>query len=294
MLEEPLPFDTKLYDTLPVSVFICKPMEGEHEKIDFQIVHANKVFDRNWNSRGRDTHYIGAKLVENHVVDEDTASRMRECLTEPHSITAYMLFANLHVRFEPVELPCKDYLGFLIIHLTDKEEMDARIRFLHNIRQLGNIAILIRQHEDGRLESVYVSPEYAEMMEDTVEHSLIQMDGAHYKDTTHADDRHLVAHMLKYHEAPDHGPNIQIRKITAKGHIVWTNVRYAFFDYLEEHYIYITYYDITVLKGYEEKLKTSYENIGQSYYREDEKTLSMFRVDIDRDLVEEVGGQRPV
>ena len=46
-----------------------------------------------------------------------------------------------------------------------------------------------------------------------------------------------------------------------------------------------------MLKGYEDRLRSSYDSISSSYYREDEKTLAMFRADLDRDLVEEAKGR---
>ena len=48
---------------------------------------------------------------------------------------------------------------------TDYEQNESRAHFLRNIRQMKSNAVLLRQHEDGRLESVYVSDSFAKMME---------------------------------------------------------------------------------------------------------------------------------
>ena len=172
-----------------------------------------------------------------------------------------------------------------------QDEALARERFLYNISQLGSSAVLIEQHKDGKYEALFVSPEYVEMMEDTEENTLRLMGGEYYKETTHPDDRYLVEYMLENHRSPEGGTNIQVRKITSKGHTIWCNIHYAFIDYLHTHFIYIVYSDITVLKGYEDKLAISYDSIKKSYYAEDEKTLAMFRVDLDYNVVKEVKGK---
>ncbi|MBQ4430708.1 MAG: response regulator [Synergistaceae bacterium] len=165
---------------------------------------------------------------------------------------------------------------------------DERENFIDTIKQLGNSAILIHCRNDGKHEALYISPEYVSMMEDTPENV------ASYDDFTpsiHPDDIPLVNYMLEHHESPDKTPSIQIRKITAKGNTLWCNAHYAFITVAEEDYVYITFSDITLFKNYEEKIRTSYDSIGQNFYHQDKFTLGMFRADITLDNLEEVRGK---
>lgn len=284
-----LSFSTEIYNTLPVPVFICREA-GD----DYEIVFANESFAGSWNSRRQNGNFTGSYLCRDHIFDEDAARQIRDCKNNPHSFNTSMVFANLLVRLEPLKLPSQDLQGFMIIHSAGDEAgsiFQERTRFINSIRQLGSNAILIQVHEDGHYESLYVSPGYATMMEDTVEHTLYLMDGPQYKETVHINDRHLITYMLSHHHAPDGGPEIQVRKITAKGHEIWCRIHYAFVSYLSENYIFITYTDITLLKGYEDRLRISYDSIGQNFYNQDEYTLGMFRADITLDKLEEAHGR---
>ena len=279
-----LPVDTSAYALLPVSCCICEFVDE-----DFRIIYANRVFARNWYER-RQKNFIGAFLAKDHVIEADTLASLKRSLTEPQAVNAYMIFANLHVRFEPFRLPAKNLLGLLIVHMTAVEEMSARFRFLHNIRQLGGVAILIRRHDDGHYEALYVSKEYADMMESTVEETLHIMDGATYKATTHADDWELVDYTLKNHHAPDGGMDIQIRKVTATGKVVWCNVHFAFIYYIDENYVYVTYSDITSIKEREAQTKALYESSLEDLNAVANENLLAFRFNLTKFMVEECHG----
>lgn len=170
-------------------------------------------------------------------------------------------------------------------------QQDERKNFVDTITQLGNSAILIRQREDGRPEAVFISKEYADMMEDTPGNSKRFNDNGDFTEIIYPEDRPLVQYMLEHHEAPDKSQRIQIRKITAKNNIIWCSAHYAFLTMAGENYVYITFSDITLFKNYEEKIRTSYDSIGQNFYHQDKFTLGMFRADITLDTLEEVRGK---
>ena len=163
--------------------------------------------------------------------------------------------------------------------------------FINAIKQLGNKAILIRVHEDGRHEAVFVSPEYATMMADTREGSKRYNETGDFSEIIYPDDRPLVKYVIEHHEAPDKSRDIQIRQITANNHIIWCNVHYAFVTIAEENYIYLTFSDISKLKKYEKKIRTTYDSIGKNFYHQDKFTLGMFRIDLTLDVVEEIQGR---
>ena len=164
---------------------------------------------------------------------------------------------------------------------------EERQKFIDTIKQLGNNAILLLIHKDGNREAVFISNDYAAMMEDTPE-NLMRSD---FKASTYPEDISLAEYMFANHESQDRTHNIRIRKVTSKNNIKWCDVHFAFVKLNEEDYVYITYSDITLFKRYEEKMRTSYDSIGQNFYHQDKFTLGMFRADLTLDILEEVRGR---
>ena len=172
------------------------------------------------------------------------------------------------------------------------QQHNEQQQFIETIKQLGNSAILLREQKDGRPEAVFISPEYLSMMEeDTLEDAARFNATGDFSTIIYPDDRPLVQYVLEHHEAPDKSKTIQIRKITAKNNIIWCKVHYAFITIDTENYTYITFSDITLFKNYEDKIKTSYDSIGQNFYHQDKFTLGMLRVDLTLDAVEEIRGR---
>ncbi|MBQ7593143.1 MAG: response regulator [Synergistaceae bacterium] len=164
-------------------------------------------------------------------------------------------------------------------------------KFIDIIKQLGRSAILLKVHDDGRPEAVFISDEYIKMMEDTPEEAARFNATGDFSEIIYHEDRPLVDYMLQHHESPDKTKKIQIRKITAKNNIIWCEAHYAFININDTNYTYITFSDITLFKNYEEKIRTSYDAIGQNFYHQDKFTLGMFRADLTLDKLEEVRGK---
>ena len=174
--------------------------------------------------------------------------------------------------------------------LSDEEQI-AKTHFLRNIRQMQTIAILMQMFDDGQLRTVYISDGFAKMMECTPAEAAKLMDGVGFINTTHPEDRVLVRNILKNHVSADGSSDLIIRKVTGKGHQIWCNVHYAFIDDFDEHYLYCTYFNVTVLKEYEERLRGVYMSIGNNFYQLSERTLGMFRVNLTRDTIEDMQGK---
>ena len=176
--------------------------------------------------------------------------------------------------------------------MRDSVQIDERQRFIDTIKQLGNNAILTRIHDDGHQEAIYISPGYISMMnEESEAHAMRFNASKDFSDLIYPDDKYLVDYMLAHHEAPDKSHSIQIRKITASDNIIWCDVHYAFIKLNGDNYLYLTFSDITRFKSYEEKIRTSYDSLGQTFYHQDDKTLGLFRVDLTLDEIEEVRGR---
>ena len=288
-----LPFDTSPYDKLPVSVMIYEPVWNADGTVrDFRIVYGNEVFAQDWLATYRDTAFVGVCLKERTLMDEYSISMLERFLTEPpHAFSTYMPMVNFHLHFVPVTNLPAPYAGVVMTNLNDYEETESRIHFLRNIRQMKNNAVLMQRHDDGRLESVFVSDDFAKMMECSVEEAMRLMDGMGFFHSTHPEDRPFVRSILKRRVTDDGGSDLTVQKITAKKNRIWCNVHYAFIDDFGEHYIYCTYTDVSMLKQYEERLRSVYTSLGSNFYQNDERTLSLFRVNLTRNVVEEVKGR---
>ncbi len=167
----------------------------------------------------------------------------------------------------------------------------AREHFYNNIRQMKNNAVLLRRMERGRMETIFASEDFAEMMECTIEEAMELMDGMGFYKTTRPEDRPLVRSILKHRMAYDGGQVLTIQKTTAKRRSIWCNVHYAFIDDFDEHFVYCTYTDVTARKEYEERMKSVYNNMGQSFYKESGSTLAYMRVNLSLDRFEELKGK---
>lgn len=169
--------------------------------------------------------------------------------------------------------------------------MIERDRFIKNLRNLKGSAVMLRKHDDGQYETVFVTEDFARMMECSLGEAFEMMNGKGFISTTHPEDRVFERRLLRRRVNEEGGSELSVRKVTAKGRERWCNVRYAFIDDYGEHYIYCTYFDTTVLKEYEERLRSAYMNMGDNFYQVDERTLGMFRVNLSRDAIEDMQGK---
>ena len=290
----PLPFDTAAYDELPVSCFVYETVTREDGSLqDYRIVYGNRVFARDWERMYRNQNHLGAWVIRDHLLDGETLEMMDRFRTEPsHTFSSYLSHLGLHLHFVPVERLPAPFAGFFVANITDYEEKEAKVHFLRNIRQMQDIAILMRIHEGNRLEAVYCSAGFVRMMgcASTAE-ALAYMDGPGFLQTTYVEDRPLVRSMLRRRVSDEGNNELTIQIITKRGEKIWCSVHYSFIDDFRERYIYATYFDVTVLKEYEERLRSVYINFGNSFYQFSDKTLAMFRVNLTRDVVEEIRGK---
>ena len=288
-----LPFDTSRYDDIPISIMIYEPtFRADGSRLDYLVRYANKAFARDWKQIYGNDRYIGAGLVESTLMDDYSFEMMDKFLKEkPHSFSTYMPLVKLHLHFEPMtDLP-EPYYGFFLTNITDYEEQEARIHFLRSIQQMQGNTVLMREDENGEMEAVHVSKDFADMMECTVDEARKMMDGKGFIESTDPDDRLAVRRMLRRHESDDGGSTLIVQKTTAKGRHIWCNVHYAFIDDFDEHYVYCTYFDVTVQKEYEERLRGVYTSLGKEFYNMDAATLCLMRVNLTRDSVEDIKGR---
>lgn len=293
MKNNPLPFDTTQYDNLPISAFIYEPILDENGSIqDYRIVYGNEAFANNWTKYHNSNRFLGEQLHNANMMNEDALYLLKQFQSkEPYAFSTYMPKDDMYVHFQPMKNLTSPYGGFFLTNVSGYEEISARMHFLQNIKQLKNCAILLRKQDDGQMETVFVSEDFAKMMECSVEEAMDLMNGTGFLSSTHQDDRIFVRKMLRRRINEDGGTDLTIRKITTKGHPIWCNVHYAFIDDFHEHYIYCTYFDVTVLKEHEHRLRSAYMNLGDTFYQSNEYTLAMFRVNLSRDSIEDMQGK---
>ena len=175
--------------------------------------------------------------------------------------------------------------------VSEHDRQPARSYFFKLVRQREGAILLLREKNDGRFEVVFVSKGFAKLVQSNVEEAMKLFEERGVIAFTHPDDRLAVKRMLRRRVSEDSTKDLTIRQITTKGEVVWCNVTYTFVDDFEEHYIYCTFFDVTSLKVYAQRLQTTYMTIGDNFYRMNERTLSMFRANITRNKVEDIQGQ---
>ncbi|MBQ4404737.1 MAG: response regulator [Selenomonadaceae bacterium] len=257
-----LPLDTTKYDELPISIFICKPvLNADGSTRDYRIVFGNEPF----------AHLLGKDDFIGKLVSE-TVDR-KKFLSTPFG-----------------DLPAP-YVGFVLINIAEHEKNSARNHFLKSIRQMEGAALLLREKSDARFEVVFVSKNFAKLMQCSVEEAHKTLNANGVIAFTHPDDRLAVKRMLRRRVSEEGTKDLTIRQITATGKTVWCSINYTFVDDFGEHYVYCTFFDVTASKVYAQRLQTTYMSIGDNFYRANERTLSMFRANLTRNRVEDVQGR---
>ena len=291
-METPLPFDTALCSQLPISAFVYEPVCTANGVLqDYRIVYGNSIFARDWQRIYHNDAFVGSLVMRDRLLDELSLQMMDKFRHgNPLPFSTYLPTVDIHLHFQPMTFLPPPYCGFFLTDITDYEVQDEREHFLRTVRQMKNSAVLLRIHDGGRLESVFVSEGYAKMMECSVEEALRLVDGEGFFNVVEEKDRALVAGMFAHRVSEDGGTTLIIRKVTAKGRHIWCNVHYAFIDDFNEHYVYCTYFNVTVLKTYEERLRGVYNSLGDNFYRLADKVLGLFRVNLTRDEIEDIRG----
>ncbi len=292
MTNAPLPFDTAFCSQLPISAFIYEPVYAADKTVlDYRIVYGNAVFARDWQRIYRNDAFLGSLVVKDRLLDDYSLRMMADALSgKALPFSTYLPAVDMHLHFQPISFLPRPYCGFFLTDITDYEVQDEKRHFLRTIRQMKNVAVLLKVHEGGRLESVFVSDGYARMMECSAKEALQLVDGEGFFNVVVPEDRELVKTMFAHRVSDDGGTTLTIRNVTAKGLHIWCNVHYAFIDDFNEHYVYCTYFNVTVLKTYEERLRGVYNSLGDNFYRLADKMLGLFRVNLTRDEIEDIRG----
>ena len=170
-------------------------------------------------------------------------------------------------------------------------EQSARTQFLRTIKQMEGAAILLREKNDGRFETIFVSKNFARLMQCTTDYAIKNLNERSVVVFTHPDDRLAVRRMLRRRVSEESSKELTVRHVTAKGNVVWCNINYTFIDDFGEHYVYCTFADVTAVKIYAQRLQKTYMTIGDNFYRANERTLSMFRANLTRNKVEDMQGR---
>ena len=294
MEQSPLPFDTTKYDDLPMSAVIYEPVLDDNDLLlDYKIIYANESLMKDWKIYRPNEPCIGSCILKTNIMNEELLHLMEKHAKEEtfSAFSYYISESDVHVHFQPMKNLPPPYVGYFLTNISEYEQKSSRIHFLRSIRQIENPAVLMRQNDDGTMETIFVSDEFAKMMECTTDEALKYMNGKGYILSTNPDDRLSVKRVLRRRISENGTKEITIRKITKKGNEIWCNVRYAFIDDFGEHYIYCTYIDVTTSRIYEQRLKISYTSMGDTFYRENKQTLGMFRVNLSRDVIEDMQGK---
>ncbi len=169
--------------------------------------------------------------------------------------------------------------------------MTERERFLANIKQLADCAVMLSRNEDGSFTVEFVTEKFAAMLGyETTGAAFSAMGGEGFFDTVNAADRVSVRQILRRRVNEDGNSDLSLRMMTAAGHQIRCSTHFSFIDDYDSKLIYITFFDITLMKEYEDRLRGAYMNLGNSFYRTGGHTLGMFRVNLTKDTIEDIQG----
>ena len=288
-----LPFETAIYDDLPVAVVIYQAvLDSENKICDYKIVYGNRRFIFEWKQFNGNKIFLGASISANNIFNDKVLNMIEKFSHEkPVEFSTYLHSKNAHVHLQPILNLPEFYGGFFLTNVTDYEKNSSRKHFLESIKQMKTAGILLREKMDGTYDCVFASKEFAELMECTEDDAMKMMSGKGYLWNTHVDDRLAVKRIIR-RKVSEEGKNfLTIRKITAKNNEIWCKVYYSFIEDFGENYIYCNYFDVTSSKVYAERLRTSYMSMGNNFYRENDRTLGMFRVNLTKNKIEDLKGK---
>ena len=260
-----LPFDTSNFEELPISIIICEPVANADGSLrDYRIVFGNEPFDRLWQSLNKKDNFIGELAGENN------------------------LLANEKFIATPLDNLPAPYVGFILTNGIKRDKKTERENFLNYIKKMEGAKLLMRERNDGKYEAIFVSRNFARMMQCTADYAIKFLNSRSVVVFTHPDDRLAFRRMLRRRVSEDSTKDLTVRQITAKGNVVWCNINFTFIDDFDEHYVYCTFFDVTSAKIYAQRLQKTYMSIGDNFYRANERTLSMFRANLTRNKVEDI------
>ena len=286
-------YDPSIYDTLPLSVIIYQIIyDSKGEVLDYQIVYGNHRFADDFYKYYGKKEFLGASAEKDHLIDEYSIQIMKTFLyKKAQAFSTFIPHLKMHIHMEPLlDLP-EGYLGFVLTDITDFDDQDSRVNFLRVVSQMNNNACLYQQNADGSLSTIHVTSAFCDMMGCSCrEDALRFMDGEGIFKSTYPEDRQKIRYMLKNRAGEDGSRDLTIRKINVHGNLIWCYAHYAFIDDYDDHYVYCTYSDVSILKKYEEQLQSIYTSLGRNFYQAQENSLLLLRANLSKDQVEEVGG----
>ncbi len=163
--------------------------------------------------------------------------------------------------------------------------------FFDSIRRMECPGVLLKKIEPKNYQVVFTSKAFAALIECPEKEILRFMSGNGFMFTIYPADRPAVEEMLQRRRAEDGARCLTIRHTTYRGKHIWTQVWYTFFDEPDGEYVYCNYTNVTDSKIYAERLHATYMSIGHSFYRNDEKTLGMFRINLTKNKIEYLSGK---
>ena len=157
-------------------------------------------------------------------------------------------------------------------------------------QSLDTSSVLVKLEENGeKYFPIWCSKEFSEMIEGAEEEYLRL--GSKVIENIHPDDRVEVENLFKNRATQDGKRNLNIRKKTLKGNLLWLNVHFAFVKEGGEWYAYLTYTDVTKIVQSERHAKKMYENVSAELENIANESLVALRLNLSKDLVEDCRGK---
>jgi signal transduction histidine kinase/DNA-binding response OmpR family regulator len=165
-----------------------------------------------------------------------------------------------------------------------------RERFLANLQKIADCAVILSRREDGGWDMLSATARYASMLEYDSPGDAVRAGTAGLMNAVDSADLGGVTHVLRHSDTDPAAADLNIRMITAKQHTVRCSAHFAFISDYGMQIAFVSFFDITLMKEYEERLRGAYISLGDSFYSTGGHTFGMFRVNLTRDTMEDIQG----
>ena len=156
------------------------------------------------------------------------------------------------------------------------------------IRHFDQCSLVLRN--GGGYEAVFLSDKLASLLECAPAEAYALLAAKGLFGLVDLEDRVFLKRIFRAHLTDDGDEELDLRLTTAAGNVVWAALACSFFTLAGDSYVLCTFRDISVLKEYEHRLESVYFNLGTTFFHDNGRNLSMFRVNLTKDRMEDIKG----
>ena len=155
---------------------------------------------------------------------------------------------------------------------------------LNKIEKLNIPLIMIGKIGFEKYNVLYVSDKMVTLLKGKREDILVSFNEQGFFSFINAEDRTILKRAFRRQNLSD---DLELRILDTNKEEILCKTSISFLD---NENILLTFTDITAFKEYEKRTKTTYSTIGDSFYDRRKDLFSLFRVNLTKDIIEDIQG----